>query len=110
MRRFRLSGWQRIGIVLSVLWAIGVLLYGWQEWSGLSSSNDKLFYDCLFAPHTDSSEAICKQKAAALRNASMRVSRENLAARLVPIPIVWLLVYIVVWTARWIRRGFQPST
>lgn len=27
MRRFRLNGWQRIGIVLSVLWAIGAVLY-----------------------------------------------------------------------------------
>jgi hypothetical protein len=28
---------------------------------------------------------------------------------LAPIPIVWLLVYIVVWTVRWIRRGFQTA-
>src|SRR5262249_16433643 len=26
-----------------------------------------------------------------------------------PVLIVWLLVYSVVWTARWIRRGLQPS-
>jgi hypothetical protein len=29
---------------------------------------------------------------------------------LLPIPIAWLLAYIVVWTVRRIRRGFQPST
>ena len=29
---------------------------------------------------------------------------------LVPIPVMWLLVYIVAWTVRWIRRGFQLST
>jgi hypothetical protein len=27
-----------------------------------------------------------------------------------PVFAAWLLVYIVVWTVRWIRRGFQPST
>ena len=29
---------------------------------------------------------------------------------LAPIPIAWLLIYMVVWIVRWVRRGFQPAS
>ena len=31
-------------------------------------------------------------------------------AALIPIPVVWVLVHILVWTVRWMRRGLQAST
>ena len=41
----------------------------------------------------------------------MRKAPANAAFNaLMPVPVAWLLVYIIVWTVRWIRRGFQPST
>jgi hypothetical protein len=29
---------------------------------------------------------------------------------LVPIPIAWLLAYVVLALVRWVRRGFQPAS
>ena len=71
MRGFRLNRWQRIGIVLSVLWAVGAWLY--MEAAGSKAAEEAF----------KSSYALCT--------------------------ITWLLVYIIVWTVRWIRRGLQPS-
>jgi hypothetical protein len=108
MRGFRLSGWQRIGIVLSLVWAICALVYFWQEEEARIARYQKAHYECLFAPNSD--QSLCDAKFEAV-NGAIRMSEVNLLLRaLAPIPIAWVAIYIVVWTVRWIRRGFQPST
>jgi len=114
MRGFRLKGWQRIGIVLSVLWAVGAWLY--IEAAG-SKAADEAF---------KSSHALCTREKMARNDFDPKACFDEAKDRedstfsdwsvrawlvaLAPIPIAWLLIYIVVWTVRWIRRGFQPST
>lgn len=108
MRGFRLNGWQRIGIVLSVVWAIGALVYVWQDHTARSATHQKLYYKCMFAPDGDTS--LCDARDQALRSASRRVTVDLLTWSLAPIPIAWLLVWGLVALVRWVRRGFQPST
>jgi hypothetical protein len=103
MRGVRLNGWQRIGIVLSVLWAAFVLFYIWQNWATLSSVYSDQFYRCLFGPDEAADFKTCHANYYA---AMIRVVGSWLA----PIPIAWMVIYLIVWTVRWIRRGFQPST
>ena len=80
MRRFRLKGWQRIGIVLSVIWLIVGPVWG------LILVHNLLWFVGVSDPYVAATFA------------------------LLPIPFLWLFLYIVVWTVRWVRRGFQPST
>jgi heme/copper-type cytochrome/quinol oxidase subunit 2 len=96
MRGFRLNGWQRIGIVLSLVWAVVGGLWGRK--AALTP-----FLDCL----SDTGNLnFCQSQ---YQWAIDQVWLFALIFGLAPIPIAWLLVYIVVWTVRWIRRGFQPS-
>lgn len=105
-----MNGWQRIGLVLSVLWILGAGFYqrsadmqragdmggfamracmeeqklkGSFDFSRCSDEFDKMFR--VFAEHSWGNVAI---------------------VAFVPIPIAWLFVYLLVWLTRWIRRGF----
>lgn len=107
MRGFRLNGWQRIGIVLSVVW----LIVG-SYWS------QHLLFNPIYSAHTNclnhpaiKDAAVCyqmfeEQLANAVEQRLAMVALVGLA----PIPIAWLLVWGLVALVRWIRRGFKPST
>jgi hypothetical protein len=95
MRGFRLNGWQRLGIVLSALWVLVGGLWG-------RHLTVAPYFDCIkSAPNIDTMN-FCERYLQDWGSTAMLIA-------LVPIPIAWLLVYIVVWTVRWIRRGFQPA-
>jgi hypothetical protein len=85
MRGFRLSEWQRIGIVISVVWAIGATL--WTTHDILTMNVPAISFGSVEAD---------------IRRAVPWVA-------LAPIPLAWLLVWGLVALVRWIRRGFQPS-
>ena len=110
MRGFRLNRWQRIGIVLSMLWAVVAGLWGnhiaIQEGGAIPIAHYKL---CISQPDYDDDQCSAtfdEEYAVGVGDHWAFAAMAGLA----PIPVAWLLVYIVVWTARWIRRGFQPST
>ena len=115
MRR-RLNGWQRIGIVLSVIWAIGGGLWGnnigIHEGGWVASRlgdcyamrsiqpdgsvpRDTDWGPCIEAFHRDWPEAISHHWPYAA------------IVGLVPIPFAWLMVYALIGLWRWIRRGFN---
>ena len=109
MRGFRLNGWQRIGIVLSTLWAVVGGLWGYHiATQGAIASPLEHYKSCISQPYYDDecSHTLDEEFAAGLRD---QWAFAVTMAGLVPIPVAWLLVYMVVWTVRWIRRGFQLS-
>ena len=107
-KKLRLNGWQRIGVVASVLWAIGGAYWG---------NNIRLhegdwvlenYSACLHAPHSDWAE--CEKKLD--KDWPAAISGRGLYAAfvgLVPIPLGWLMVYGIVALARWIRTGFNQK-
>ena len=102
MLGFRLNRWQRIGIVLSSLWAIVGTI-----WAQRVLFPTNLYSKCVDAGVTDA--AFCKRiYDAHIANAEKYQLGVTLIYAVAPVAIAWLLVYIVVWTVRWIR-GFQPS-
>ena len=96
MRGFRLNGWQRIGIVLSALW----VLVGNVWLHNVLLERDEAYQSCLAAVRGRLFHC----------GAPDQIERNTLFITYVLVPLAWLLVYTIVWTDRWIRRGFQPST
>jgi hypothetical protein len=91
----RLNGWQRIGIVASVIWAIGAPIY-----LGL----------CRDVPSNDPQQ--CFQTASRHFNAVTRYplfSANGAVAALVPVGLGWLFAYALVYLVRWIRAGFAKQ-
>ncbi len=110
LESYIMNGWKRIGIILSVVWILGAGY--WQRrddmqtagrmasWSmevcqkGLAAKNSYDFSSCdgkfyemfeVFSKHSWGNVAILA---------------------LAPIPILWLVAYLVVGLVRWVRRGF----
>ena len=99
MRRFRLNGWQRVGIVLSVVWVIVGGTWGWRHANDQTDAN---FRVCIAAIQTASDLQSCRET-----RFRALATKGNSAAfvALAPILVVWLLVYALVALVRWIRRG-----
>jgi hypothetical protein len=106
MRGFRLNVWQRIGIVLSLVWAVGTAGNAWQSWGDRKDDLDKAYFNCLFKPGTTPSD--CDTKDSVRQAAAEKYAGKLLLQWLAPIPIAWLVVYGLIWLVGWIRRGFHP--
>ena len=107
----RLNGWQRIGIVVSVVWAVGAAIYQrnadieraerFVNWAyqvcteAKSLKHESDFGDC--------SRELTKNWAIWLEGSWGNVA----LASLIPIPLGWLLVYVIIRIYRWVKTGFK---
>ena len=103
MRSFRLNGWQRIGIVLSVVWMIVGGSWGWRHANDKADANFKL---CLTQIQTASDVQACRE---ARTKAIVPRGVGAAAAALAPVTLFWLIIYGLIFVARRIRRAFSPE-
>lgn len=104
----RLSGWQRIGVVASVVWA----LYGayWGNELGLHEGHWAEIQEdiCAAEPHGDLNaweQQFNKDWEAATQYHWYYAAFVGL----VPIPLAWLTAFGAIRLIRWIQTGFNPS-
>jgi hypothetical protein len=125
----RLNGWQRIGIVLSVSWFIGCLLYtghGIENLAeGARASRVSRCYGTFDSAHrlydpgnearlVAAEEALkqCKDAAYAAylldRKKNGAIARSSFLTDFVP-PLIfgWLVVWFAIGITRWIKAGFR---
>jgi hypothetical protein len=106
----RLNGWQRIGIVASVVWAIGAPIYKDNEAQMAADERFSRSYNsCRDVPSNDPEQ--CFQRASRAYDSVPRyhfMSANGAFVALAPIPLGWLLAYALVYLVRWIRAGFKP--
>ena len=117
-----LNGWQRLGLVLSGLWALVAI--------GLSANDYYRAYSS-YSHHieSDASIAACREKARSGPNPEQsakacfvseteitgrQISRPSfppvlpiLALIFLPIAAGWLIAYFAIWATRWVREGFK---
>jgi hypothetical protein len=111
----RLNGWQRIGIVGSVLWVItaGLVSHniGLRRAEYMSSSMYSACADVAGTRH-DYDFSGCKSKAEkTYEDYLTRAWADALLVSFVPIPFAWLVAYMIVGVWRWVKRGFKtPSS
>lgn len=92
-----LNGWQRIGVIFSVCWVsvAAVLAYQYYNYTGFIDPLDPptlLHHVGPFFGYYPPSVVVV------------------LATFVLPITGGWLLVYMVVWTTKWMIRGFKSET
>lgn len=122
----KLNGWQRIGVVLSIVW----VLYGayWGNEYGLRQGDwtDFVYESCMDSAQAKAADAHYSQPAQeehARESAACEQSRERdwsasiqyhfqyaAICAFVPIPLAWGIVYGLIAVVRWIRNGFKAST
>jgi hypothetical protein len=105
-----MNGWQRIGLVLSVLWIVGAGLY--QRSADMEKAGKMGGWAMEVCQKVQTSKGSsdfsrCSDEFTKMFNVFAEGSWGNVAfVALAPIPIAWLFVYLIVWLTRWIRRGF----
>jgi hypothetical protein len=102
----RLHGWARVGIVLSIVWAIMGSVWGLNTLFGRVYENYAICQTLISASPSDCRELFQAQLADARGRRLTAVAIVGLG----PLPVAWVMVYGLVALVRWIRRGFQPST
>lgn len=130
----KLNGWQRIGVVVSVLWAIGAPIYErnsivnhsyWftsqsSEVCGRAAKRAKLTAeilnpDVLAALEAESKEfRDCQERwlesAEEMRAVNGTAALNLLAVALMPIVVGWLLAFFSIEIFRWVRAGFGTNS
>jgi hypothetical protein len=110
----RIGGWHRLGIVLSIVWAIGGGLYRINEDSRHAEEMEKLTVRICIDKKTSKSDfefAPCYAKGVEVWRLLLRNSREDIAIfALGPIPLGWAFAYVVIVIWRWVRAGFTTRT
>lgn len=127
--KLKLSGWQIIGVILSVLWVLlvcGAATYDYKVERGLgggfgfaepASSTPTPFTGVLdkvpvvvkpFTGQLDPVPATAKEFTGELDpvRKELHISRA-LTISLVPIFSAWVLFYVAIFVGRWIRNGFR---
>jgi hypothetical protein len=122
----RLNGWQRIGVVLSVMWA----LYGgyWGNEYGLRQGNwalvvygscfDNALQKAADAHNTPQAREQYQRDVEACEQSENRDWRSSIQyhfqyaaiCAFVPIPLGWGIVYGLIALVKWIRKGFKVPT
>lgn len=105
----KLNRWQRIGVVLSVVWVLGAAYYernrqmeSGQTWMEISSQNCH-GYNALAK---DIPKKDCSKEWDRAFQIHMIPQWENIAfVSLTPIPIGWGIVFLFIRIYRWIKAG-----
>ena len=105
MREFRLNRWQRIVLVLSIIWIVIGGSWGWRH---AYDQVDADFKTCVAAVKTAADLESCRET----RNAAIAIPRGVHAAIVAfgPLLIVWLAVYGPILLLRRTRRRSHAST
>jgi hypothetical protein len=115
----RLNGWQRIGLVASIVWFLAGGFWGNKialddadaltraQRDACIAQNKRLYgeygpYDQVYTPCTN------QVGANYIHNAEGHWIAAALFA-LVPLPIAWLIAYVLIALGRWIRAGFAKQ-
>ena len=109
MRGVRLKGWQRTGIVLSVLWLSCAFMWFIQQVPAHQPAITSVYRQCIQEPNAHRSA--CKARANSFGKELHRELRAEVAVggALAPVFLVWILAYIVVLLVRWIGRGSERT-
>lgn len=120
----KLNGWQRIGIVLSVVWIIGDFYIAWTDnafWDSLpdapkqSSSSlpkgyvpapDGLVLDNGYVVHNPPKAPNIFDQFDDPPPSSHKYVLIHAAKNSIPVPITWIVIYSLIWIFRWVRAGF----
>jgi hypothetical protein len=101
----KLNRWQRIGVVLSVLWMLGGAAYERKSQVDTATSSAQLTYKmCLDIGGEQiakCSEEFAKNYAEFLKPYWIDVALRAFA----PVLLGWLLVFIIIRVYRWIKAG-----
>lgn len=106
-----LNGWQRIGVALTIVWIVCAgTFFGIKNNQIAHNSANVIFDLCITTtsnPDADRQKQ-CKSEREEFYENTISESLTGVAfVTLVPVPVFWILGYLLTITFRWIKRGFS---
>lgn len=107
----RLNGWQKVGLVLSIVWLVGAAIH--QRNSDISQADSQATFAYNICAVGQSATAggdlkYCQLERAKTRTLLMGGSWGNVAfMALVPIPLAWLAAFILIYVGKAQAIGFR---
>jgi|GEM_PF-6454903 len=135
----RLNGWQRIGVILSIAWAIAMVTATAIQYSEAESIEAELsrdwptlgtkffvrWYDAkngsslsvwadkrtlTYPDARDRANLLLSQIHSGTITPMLGIAYHRLALALfVPITLLWCFAYVVTWLYKWVRNGFRRN-
>ena len=103
----RLNGWQRIGIVLSIVWAVGAAIHTRNDELDTWKRGTSLDYTlCMAGKQVDWPKCLAELTATLKKGSDPYWSNIAFAA-FGPVLAGWIVAYLLLWIFRWVRRGFE---
>ena len=106
-----LNGWQRLGVVLSVLW---FFFAGFSQRTDdldkayeFARSSSRICYELHRDAINSGNSDVCRDEFSSNYKIMLDGSWEkSFAIAIIPIPIFWGIVILFIKTYRWVRKGF----
>jgi hypothetical protein len=102
----KLNGWQRIGILASIIWIIGAFFHTFDRAEArdiqMAIAIDEA---CIVARPAEQQKCDDDEHAQVMRDLPGERAESAIVA-LVPVPLAWGFCYLAVFLVRWIKRGF----
>lgn len=102
-----LNGWQRIGMVVSVLWALGAAIYERNQQVNSAMELYQFQYRICLENHEKNCGETVSMQAAMDATANWI---DIVFYALGPIIAGWFIAFITIRTFRWISDGFSKNT
>ncbi len=108
----KLNGWQRLGVVAFVIWAIFGSLWAWVDTVRTVNAVYGTQLEFCYAERADSAEReVCRARAQSITDEEMAKANSTLwwgipLIIFIPSLIVWGLISLAIVTVRWVRHGF----
>jgi hypothetical protein len=103
------KGWYRLGIALTTAWLLSVGAEAMYEWRGLCGtplhSTPFYFESIFFDISVDNSHRGDAEDPNVINSRFRRAKFFRTAV--VPVAAVWIIVLVLMPTARWVRDGFK---
>jgi hypothetical protein len=117
--RVSLSGWQRIGVIISIIWVVGAPIYMDSAAQKAALEDFSFTYHvCREAQSSKDADAYPNRCFSEATRSSELLPRYTLAPKdrinvalvaFAPLPVGWLAMYALVLLGRWVRAGFGPA-
>lgn len=115
----RLNGWQRIGVIASIVWILAGWLYTYNsEFEKTSKQITTAYLACReLAPdaqkgataHEDWLSRCWKETDESWASARHYARIDAALVAFVPVPLGWGFAYLALVLVRWVRRGFVQA-
>ena len=105
-----MNGWKRIGIIASVVWMLGSFLFVLEQQEKEATAMAIIVDEACISANPSQQKPCDAAMSADVTRAIPEARKSAAFVALVPIPLAWGFMYLIIFLVRWVRRGFARGS